>query len=153
MKSVACGLFWWPRLDHDIEMAVKQCRICQQVQPLPPSAPLWPWSWPIQPWSRLHVDFAGPVEGKILLVVVDAHSKWIEVLPMGTATSWTTIQQLRQLFARFGLPSSIVSDNGPQFVSTEFAVVPMPFIMSLLPRTILPQMVWQNVQLGSSRTA
>lgn len=56
MKSVARGLFWWPRLNHDIEMAVKQCRICQQVQPLPPSAPLRPWSWPTQPWSRLHVD-------------------------------------------------------------------------------------------------
>ena len=121
MKSVARGLFWWPRLDHDIEMAVKQCRICQQVQPLPPSAPLRPWSWPTQPWSRLHVDFSGLVEGKMLLVVVDAHSKWIEVLPMGTATSRTTIQQLRELFARFGLPSSIVSDNGPQFASTEFA--------------------------------
>ena len=46
MKSVARGVFWWPCLDPDIEMAVKQCRICQQVQLLPPSAPPRPWSWP-----------------------------------------------------------------------------------------------------------
>ena len=57
----------------------------------------------------------------MFLVVIDAHSKWIEVSPMATATSSTTIQQLRQMFARFGLPDTVVSDNGPQFASSEFA--------------------------------
>ena len=121
MKSVARGLLWWPQLDRDIEMAVKQCASCQQVQPLPPSAPLQPWTWPTNPWSRLHIDFAGPMAGKMFLVVIDAHSKWIEVSPMSTATSLTTIQQLHQIFARFGIPNTIVSDNGLQFASSEFA--------------------------------
>ena len=121
MKSLARGLLWWPHLDQDIERTVKQCVSCQQCQPLPPSAPLQPWTWPTCPWSRLHVDFAGPVAGKMFLVVIDAHSKWIEVSPMATATSLTTIQQLRQMFARFGIPETIVSDNGPQFASSEFA--------------------------------
>ena len=57
----------------------------------------------------------------MFLVVIDAHSKWIEVSPMVTATSLTTIQQLRQMFSRFGLPDIIVLDNGPQFASSEFA--------------------------------
>ena len=38
---------------------------------------------------------------------------------MSTATATTTIQQLRQLFAKFGIPQSIVSDNGPQFAAAE----------------------------------
>ena len=82
---------------------------CQQSRPSPPTAPLHPWCWPSRPWTRLHVDFAGPMEGKMFLIVIDAHSKWIEVFPMATATAMTTIQRLTQLFAQFGIPESIVS--------------------------------------------
>ena len=56
----------------------------------------------------------------MFLTVIDAHSKWIEVFPMATATALTTIQRLRQLFAQFGIPESIVSDNGLQFAAAEF---------------------------------
>ena len=57
----------------------------------------------------------------MFLVVIDAYSKWLEVFPMSTTTSSATISQLRTLFARFGLPETLVSDNGPQLASTEFA--------------------------------
>jgi len=49
------------------------------------------------------------------MVLVDSHSKWIEVIPMSDTTSTATIQKLRTLFAQFGIPESIVSDSGPQF--------------------------------------
>ena len=120
MKSLARSLVWWPGLDKDIEQVVQSCHECQQERPSPPPAPLHPWSWPTRPWTQLHIDFAGPMEGKMFLVVIDAHSKWIEVIPMTTATAELTIQHLRQLFARFGIPESIVSDNGPQFAAEEF---------------------------------
>ena len=58
--------------------------------------------------------------GKMFLIVIDSHSKWIEVFPLSVASAQTTIQKFRQLFARFGIPYSIVSDNGPQFVASEF---------------------------------
>ena len=119
-KSLARGLVWWPGLDNNIETIVKHCASCQQNQASPPAAPLQPWSWPTRPWSRLHIDFAGPMSGKMFLVVIDAHSKWIDVFPMTTATATTTIQQLRTLFAQFGIPDTIVSDNGPQFSAVEF---------------------------------
>ena len=56
----------------------------------------------------------------MFLVVVDAHSKWPEVIPVSSTTSSSTIEVLRDLFARFGIPEEIVSDNGTQFVSEDF---------------------------------
>ena len=53
-------------------------------------------------------------------VIIDAHSKWIEVFKMNSTTATATIQVLRTVFACFGIPESIVSDNGPQFTSSEF---------------------------------
>ena len=120
MKAFARMFVWWINMDKDIEQMVKQCSQCQQVRPSPPAAPLHPWQWPIRPWARIHLDFAGPVQGKMLLVAVDAHSKWIEVQTMSTTTAAATTEQLRVMFARWGCPETIVSDNGPQFVAQEF---------------------------------
>lgn len=53
-------------------------------------------------------------------MVVDAHTKWPEVVPVKSTSSSSTIEILRDLFARFGIPEQIVSDNGTQFVSEEF---------------------------------
>ena len=80
MKSLARSLMWWPGMDHAIEDMVRHCSDCQRAQASPPSAPLHPWKWPTRPWARLHVDFAGPMDGRMYLIVVDAHSKWLEVL-------------------------------------------------------------------------
>ena len=54
------------------------------------------------------------------LVIVDARSKWLEVIPMKVGTALTTVQQLRVVFARFGVPESVVTDNGPQFITPQF---------------------------------
>ena len=121
MKSIARSYFWWSGLDRDIEMLAKSCHSCQAVKSSPPVAPLHPWVWPDAPWKRLHIDFAGPMYGKMFLVVIDAHSKWPEVAVMSSTTADSTIEVLRSLFARFGLPEQIVSDNGPQFVSEDFS--------------------------------
>ena len=56
----------------------------------------------------------------MLLIVVDAHSKWVEVGLTASATSKVTMEYLRELFARFGLPQTVVTDNGSCFTSTEF---------------------------------
>lgn len=48
------------------------------------------------------------------------HSKWPEVFSMTSTTSTHTIDVLRGLFARTGVPEPLVSENGPQFMSDEF---------------------------------
>lgn len=56
----------------------------------------------------------------MLLIVVDSHSKWMEAVPLKTSTAGTTVNALRTLFSTFGLPRTIVTDNGSQFSSQEF---------------------------------
>ena len=120
MKSLARNYIWWPHMDAAIEATVKECQTCQQSRPSPPIAPLHPWEWPSQPWSRIHLDFAGPFKGSMYLVLVDAHSKWMDVHPMQSITSAKTIEKLRIIFANHGLPHKVVTDNGPSFTSAEF---------------------------------
>ena len=66
------------------------------------------------------MDFAGPFEGKMILVEIDSHSKWIEAFPTNGATSQVVIELSRTLFAQFGIPEVVVTDNDPCFVSKEF---------------------------------
>ncbi|XP_015261180.1 PREDICTED: uncharacterized protein K02A2.6-like, partial [Gekko japonicus] len=119
-KALARGYVWWPGLDKEIEDWVRVCSQCQQVRPEPPQAPPQRWESSGKPWARLHLDFAGPFQGNMFLIVVDAMSKWLEVVRMKTTTSLAVIHALRHLFATHGLPDVLVSDNGPQFVSEEF---------------------------------
>jgi len=120
MKAVARSYVWWPKIDVEIEGKVRNCQSCAKTRNDPPAAPLYPWCWPMKPWQRLHVDFA-TFSGKHYLIVVDAHSKWPEVIgPMSTTTAESTTNALRSIFSRFGLPEQIVSDNGPPFQSSEY---------------------------------
>ncbi|XP_015778003.1 PREDICTED: uncharacterized protein K02A2.6-like [Acropora digitifera] len=120
MKALARSYVWWPNINAQLEELAKACSGCQQNQNMPTKVPLHPWEWATTPWQRIHIDYAGPFQNSMFLVVVDAHSKWPEVIPVSSTTSSSTIEVLRDLFARFGIPEQIVSDNGTQFVSEEF---------------------------------
>ncbi|XP_054260519.1 uncharacterized protein K02A2.6-like [Macrosteles quadrilineatus] len=120
MKGKARFQVWWPGLDKDLEEHTKHCVGCQENRPKDMEMPLFSWTVPTEVWSRIYIDFAGPFLGKMWLIVVDARSKWLEVIPMSTTTSKATINALEELFSRLGYPKTIVSDNGPQLTSHEF---------------------------------
>ena len=71
------------------------------------------------PWQRIHMDYL-EINGESFLLIVDSFSKWLEVFHMRSTTSGATIKEVRSLFARYGFPHEVVTDNGPQFVSDEF---------------------------------
>ena len=118
MKSLARSYLWWPSLDKAIESVLQNCTACQSTRKQPATALLVPWKWPVQVWQRVHMDYAEK-DGVYFFVVVDAHSKWPEVFSTSSTTTYKTIEMLSHLFAAYGLPEEIVSDNGPQFVSEE----------------------------------
>ena len=120
MKLLSRSYVWWPCMDHDIETVVKQCSSCQIHANNPVAAPLHPWSYPSTPWQRIHIDYAGPVENKMILIIVDASSKFMDAHVMSGSSSSATIDRLRHTFAMQGLPREIVSDNGTPFTSEEF---------------------------------
>ena len=120
MKSIARSYVWWPKIDQEIEKVTHECQPCNKTLKAPPVSPLLPWSWPTAPWQRIQVDFATH-QAKHYLIMVDAHSKWPEVIgPTKTKTADSTINAMRNVFARYGLPTQVVSDNGPPFQSAEY---------------------------------
>lgn len=119
MKAHSRSLFWWPTLDQDIEHEVNLCDICQQQRSMPAVAPVHTWKWAEGPWERIHLDFA-EVNKQMFLVVMDAYARWPDIVHMQTTTASKTIEVLRNLFASYGLPKEVVTDNGPQFTSGDF---------------------------------
>lgn len=120
MKALARSYVWWPKMEHDLEQVVKSCDTCQLNRNSPSSAPLHPWEQPERPWSRVHIDYAGPFMGHMILVQVDATTKWIEATVMPSAKAEPTIEQLRETFARYGIPEVLVSDNAGIFIGEDF---------------------------------
>ncbi|XP_061377231.1 uncharacterized protein K02A2.6-like [Danaus plexippus] len=119
-KSWARSYVWWPGIDQDVEGQCRACDTCAQEADAPPRASPTPWPYHLQPWSRLHIDFLGPIRGLTFMVMVDSTSKWLEIFEMKSTNATSVIKVLRTTFARFGLPMEVVSDQGPPFSSSEF---------------------------------
>lgn len=109
---------WWPGMDLEVEQAVKSCKECILVSSVGPPEPLIRTKMPDKPWVHIAVDFMGPLpSGHNLLVMVDYFSRFVEVAIMKEITAKLTVQALHETFCRYGIPESIKTDNGPQFVS------------------------------------
>jgi len=121
MKVLARGYCAWKNIDQDIENKVRSCKSCCDTRDNPPCTVLHPWERPRGLWERIHVDFADPFLGKHFLIVVDAYTKWLEIVVLNSAPiSKMKITALEELFSCFGLCQLMVSDNGSQFRSGEF---------------------------------
>lgn len=120
MTQLARQYVYWPSIDAQIKDYVRCCQRCVETAKAPGKHTLESWPLAAAPWERVHIDYAGPVDGWWYLVIVDAYSKWLEVFQMNTTTTFVTLESLRQTFARYGLPKTLVSDNGRQFISEEF---------------------------------
>ncbi|PIO56652.1 integrase core domain protein, partial [Teladorsagia circumcincta] len=120
MKMLARSYVYWPSIDADIENLARNCVTCAKFAKNPVKAELQSWPKPTTPWSRVHVDFAGPLDGIFYLVIVDAYSKWPEIIQMGSVSTSSTIRSLTKIFAQFGNPQTLITDNGTQFTSKLF---------------------------------
>ncbi|XP_031574959.1 uncharacterized protein K02A2.6-like [Actinia tenebrosa] len=112
---------WWPGLDKDAESKCKTCYECQLVSLPSPPEPVKTTKLPTEPWQDVAADLLGPMPtGEHLLVVVDYFTRFYEVVIMNSVTANSIIKALEPIFARYGYPLSIKTDNGPQFVAETF---------------------------------
>ena len=108
---------WWPGVSSAIEQFVQSYPVCQKLT-IPPKEPLISTTLPNYPWERIAADLF-ELKGANYLLVADYYSRFVEVQKLTTITSSNIITQLKAIFARFGIPAAMVTDNGPQFDSYE----------------------------------
>ena len=108
---------WWPGLSKQITEAVKSCPECVKHSPSP-TQPLISSQLPQYPWQKVGSDLFH-FKGKTYLLVIDYFSRYPEVVKLHNTTSTAVIATLKPIFARFGIPEILFSDNGPQYSSHE----------------------------------
>ena len=75
---------------------------------------------PNAPWTKLHIDFKGPLPGgKHLLVVIDRYSRYPEVEIVNSTNTDTVLRKLKKIFAAHGILEIVVTDNGQPFSSND----------------------------------
>ena len=116
---------YWPQMRTDIKNYVKSCHVCQTVKydNVKPAGPMGKTDPAEDVFHTVFIDFVGPLPrsksgNQHLLVLQDELSKWVELFPMRTATAKNVAKRLEnEVFCRFGVPDTIVSDHGSQFES------------------------------------
>ena len=121
MKQRLRSKVWWPGLDKDAERVCKTCHGCQLVsQPLKPE-PMARTEFPSAPWQHLAADLLGPLPpGDYIFVVVDYYSRFFEMEFTKSITTEKIVSPMSKMFVTHGLPCSLRTDNGPQFLSDHF---------------------------------
>ena len=119
--------YYWPIILKDATDLVKKCRICQEHAKIShlPSEPLTSIisPWPFQQWG---CDILGPLplgkgQCKFIIVAVDYFTKWAEAEPLATITKQKIRNFVwRAIICRFGIPRSLISDNGKKFDNVKF---------------------------------
>ena len=92
---------------------MRNCPQCQKSY-TPPREPLMVWPLPRRPWERVAADLF-EMDHTQYLLVVDYYSRYPEVIQLRATTSAAIINALKSIFGRHGIPSTLVTDNGPQF--------------------------------------
>jgi transposase InsO family protein len=125
-KAFRHGFFWPTALD-DAKELVRKCKGCQRFsskQHLPASAlKTIPITWPFAVWG---LDMVGPFKtarGGMthLLVAVDKFTKWIEAKPIKKLNGPTAVTFIADITVRYGVPHSIITDNGTNFAKGALA--------------------------------
>jgi len=118
-RARARSSVFWLGLSQQIQALVRACEHCQKFARAHLKEPLIPIPIPDRPWSRIAADLCD--FNGVYLVVTDYYSRFIEIYQLTTLTTKGVTNRLTEMFARWGLPDILVSDNGPQFASKEFA--------------------------------
>ena len=110
---------YWPGMNSEIRQFIKQCQTCQTFQPDQAKETLMSHPLPSRPWEKVGTDIFQH-DDKHYLVTVDYLTGFMEIDRLENLTSQQVIRKLKGHFARYGIPCTVVSDNGTQFTSESF---------------------------------
>lgn len=119
MKLLAQSFVWWLNIDKNIEEFANSCEPCQLMQSTPSPVKLSPWRETKFFFERIHIDFFY-FRKTDFLIVVDTFSRWFDVKILPNKTYAQVKKALSAIFIYFGLPYTLVADNGPPFNSSKF---------------------------------
>uniref|UniRef100_A0A8C5D510 Gypsy retrotransposon integrase-like protein 1 n=1 Tax=Gouania willdenowi TaxID=441366 RepID=A0A8C5D510_GOUWI len=108
---------WWPGLSNQISELVLKCRQCIQER-VNVREPLMPTDLPERPWQKLGADLF-TLKDKSYLLLIDYFSRYVKIAQLSPTRSVTVIVHLKSMFARHGIPETLITDNGPQFSCRE----------------------------------
>ncbi|KAK2143360.1 hypothetical protein NP493_4554g00000 [Ridgeia piscesae] len=118
-KRRAREILYWPNMNQDIYETVSRCDVCQVHRYAQPKEPLRMHERPNRPWAKVGCDLFY-LKQKPYLLTIDYYSHYPETALLASETSGQVIIHLKALFSRYGIPSTVMSDGGPQFASAEF---------------------------------
>ncbi|CAE1278376.1 unnamed protein product [Acanthosepion pharaonis] len=105
---------------REIHENIRNCHTCQISTHKPAREPLQMSPLPAAPWTEVSADFGHLQNGKYLLVVTDEYSRYVVVDILDSISTTSVIPRLDKIFAEFGVPVSLKTDNGPPFNSSDF---------------------------------
>ena len=111
---------WFKNMQPLMEENIKNCHTCQISTHKPAREPLQTSPLPAAPWAEVSADFGHLQNGKYLLVVTDEYSRYVVVDSLDSISTTSVIPHLDKIFAEFGVPVSLKTDNDPPFNSHEF---------------------------------
>ena len=110
---------FWPGMSKEIKEWIQECEVCRDFEQTPCKEPLMSHDIPERAWEKIGCDLLS-CRGKDYLITVCYKSNFWELDRLTDTKSTTVIKKLKAHLARYGIPRQLVSDNGPQFVSSEF---------------------------------
>ena len=96
MKGLARMHMWYPGINKDIENVVQRCENCQMTSNCPASSVPHPWNQTSKAMERVHIDYIGPYHNNYILLMIDAHSGWIEAQKGITPNTCATIKVIEK---------------------------------------------------------
>lgn len=112
---------WFVNIDKKVKEFCKRCIPCQASVPGKHCEPLKMSPLPTRPWSEVSMDFCGPFpNGSYLMVVIDDYSRYPVVEILSKISAKAVLPKLDSVFALFGIPDVVKTDNGPPFNGSEF---------------------------------
>ena len=104
-----------------IDTAIDQCYECKVATKENREEPIKVTSIPSQPWDTVSVDHGGPYpDGHYNLVMIDKRTRYPVVEVVSSTKFQENKEKMKHIFATYGTPRRIESDNGPPFNSKEF---------------------------------